>query len=120
MLRLLSGPLIAVAVLSGCPPETPPPPPPPAAPRAFITIPNTTVVATSVKGTVTTMGCKKVGQVQILERDNFLVDAAYKGEPTAFEIGPGLLNRIFPQRGFSTELSLSAKVICEDVATLAD
>ncbi|MBE2251154.1 MAG: hypothetical protein IAE78_16560 [Myxococcus sp.] len=120
MRRLLSGVVVAALCLMGCPPENPPPPVPPAPPRAFLTLPSTTVVAPSIKGSVTTMGCKKVGQVQILESGNFLMDARYTGEPTNWEILPALLNPIYPMRGFSTPLSLSAKVICEEVNTLAD
>lgn len=121
MRRLLSG-VVVVGLSSlflGCPVD-PPPVTPPAPPRAFLTLPMTTVVATSIKGSLTTMGCKKVGQVQILESGNFLLDAQYKGEPTNFEIAPALLNRLYPARGFSTPLSLTAKVICEDVTTLTD
>lgn len=118
MRRLLSG--VVVAGLLGCPVENPPPPPPPAPPRAFLTLPSNTVIAPTIKGSVTTMGCKKVGQVQLLESGNFLADARYTGEPTNWEIQPAALNPIYPVRGFATPLSLSAKVICEDVNTLAD
>ncbi|MBL8917430.1 MAG: hypothetical protein JNJ54_01100 [Myxococcaceae bacterium] len=121
MRRLLSGVVVVVAlVCTACPDPNPVPPTPPAPPRAFLTLPATTVVAPSVKGSVTTMGCKKVGQVQILESGNFIMDAKYSGEPTNFEILPALFNPLFPVRGFSTRLSLSAKVVCEDVNTLPD
>lgn len=107
--------------LAGCPdPNVVDPPPPPPPPRAFLTIPTTTIAAPTLKGSVTTMGCKKVGQVQILESNNFVMDARYSGEPTNFEIAPALFNTLYPQRGFSTSLSLTAKVVCEDVNTLAD
>lgn len=119
MRRLLSGVVVAGLVLTACPQEVPPPTPP-AKPRAFLTLPTTTVVATSVKGSITTMGCKKVGQVQILESGNFVMDARYSGEPTNFEIPPALFNSLYPVRGFSTKLSLSAKVICEEVDTYPD
>ncbi len=108
-----------VALASACTPP-PPPPTPPVPPKAFLTIPTTTVVAPTIKGSVTTMGCKKVGQVQILESNNFVMDARYSGEPTSFEIAPALFNSLFPKRGFATSLSLTAKVVCEDVNTLTD
>lgn len=119
MRRLVSGVLLAGLFLA-CPPESPPPPVPPAPPRAFLTLPATTVVAPTIKGSVTTMGCKKVGQVQILESGNFLTDARYAGEPTNFELAPALFNSLYQPRGFATPLSLSAKVVCEDVTTLPD
>ncbi|MDP1917022.1 MAG: hypothetical protein Q8L14_12285 [Myxococcales bacterium] len=121
MRRLLSGVVVAgLLLVTGCPMEPPPPPPPPAPPRAFLTLPSNTVIAPTIKGTVTTMGCKKVGQVQLLESGNFLTDARYTGEPTNWEIQPAQLNPIYPVRGFATPLSLSAKVICEEVNTFPD
>ncbi|MBL8941345.1 MAG: hypothetical protein JNM69_42760, partial [Archangium sp.] len=60
MRRLLSGVVVVglSSLILGCPVD-PPPVTPPAPPRAFLTLPMTTVVATSIKGSVTTMGCKK-------------------------------------------------------------
>ncbi len=120
MRRLLSGVVVTGLLVTGCPTENPPPPPPPAPPRAFLTVPSNTVIAPTIKGTVTTMGCKKVGQVQLLESGNFITDARYTGEPTNWEIQPAQLNPIYPVRGFATPLSLSAKVICEEVNTFPD
>jgi hypothetical protein len=119
MRRSLSAMVVAGLLLSSCPDSTltPTPPPPP---RAFLTVPSNVVIAPTIKGSVTTMGCKKVLQVQLLESGNFLTDARYTGEPTTWEIQPALLNPITPVRGFATPLSLSAKVICDEVNRLPD
>lgn len=118
MLRLVSAGILAL-LLGGCPVEQPAPIPPPP-PRAFLSFPNTTILAPSIKGSLTTTGCRKVAQVQILESGNFIADARYSGEPTSFELIPSLFNSIYPQRGFATPLSLTAKVVCEEFNTQAD
>jgi hypothetical protein len=113
---------MSVLLLTGCPEQPNPLLMPPPAPRVSLTLASQTIIAPTIKGRVTTSGCQKVGQVQILESGSFLADAVYKGEPTDFELSASLplLQGIYPRRGFSTELSLTAKVICEDTAPLPD
>jgi hypothetical protein len=102
----------AGTVLVSCPEPAPPPPPVP--PQAFITVNSGDAVDVSVKGTVSTSGCKKVTQMRILANDIFLADANYSTNPTSFELPRGLFNPLYKQLGLALNVNLSSEVQCDD------
>lgn len=105
---------LAVLVATGC---TPPPPGDggtPTAPVVFITVADTVVINTSIKGTVTTNGCKKVAQVAINAQGNFLADANYRANPTAWEIPAQQFSRFYANLGLAASIELTAAVTCDD------
>ncbi len=110
---------VAVAALwaAGCVQKViqPPPDPPPS---VFINVPNATVIGTSIKGTTTVNGCKKVAQVQLLASDlSFIADANFTSNPSPWEISGALLNRFYQTKGLALPLTLIAKVVCDDDRT---
>jgi hypothetical protein len=115
--------LAAVVVVQACSPPPPPTPVPPPPPRAFLTLPGSlTVVAPTIKGQITTSGCRKVGGLEIRESNNFVRAIPYTGEPTNFELSPAetQFQGLYNPRGLALPLTLTAKVTCEEVDTTSD
>ncbi|MCA2978109.1 MAG: hypothetical protein INH41_16860 [Myxococcaceae bacterium] len=116
--------MLALCVSSvGCTPPPPTTPLPPPAPRAFLALPgSTTVIAPTIRGQITTSGCRKVGGLELRESNNFVRAIPYTGEPTSFELTPGEMQfqGLYNARGLALPLTLTAKVTCEEVDTFAD
>jgi hypothetical protein len=109
--------LSLAAFFQGCPPPDPPPPPPPTPPQVFLTVTESNVIGSSVKGKVNVSGCKNVAQVQLLQGDSFLSDLNYTKSPTDFELAPGLFSALYSRLGIAASLTLKAKVVCDDGRT---
>ncbi len=99
--------------LTACPAPNPPLPIP-VPPQAFITVDTSDAVDVSVKGTVSTSGCRKVVQVRILANDTFLADANYTTSPTRFELPRGVFNALYKELGLALNVNLSSEVECDD------
>lgn len=91
--------------------------PPPTLPQVFLTVAETNVIGSSVRGTVSVNGCSDVSQVQLLLGDDFLSDANYTGNPTAFTLTQSSFTGLYARLGFAADLSLKAKVLCADGRT---
>ncbi len=111
-----SGVLLLALAFCGCPEEMMPPPPPPP-PAVFLTMNESNIIGTSVKGKVNVSGCKNVVQVQLLQGDSFLADVNYSKSPTDFELPPGLFSALYSRLGIAASLTLKAKVTCDDART---
>lgn len=110
-----AGFLALLLVACETPPTTTPPPPTP--PQVFLTVTESNVLGTSVKGKVNVSGCKNVTQVQLLEGGAFLADANYTKSPTDFELPASAFAALYGRRGLAASLTLSAKVVCDDGRT---
>lgn len=106
--------VLAVGVAAGCTPPSSGDGGTPTPPVVFITVANSVVIDTSIKGNVTTNGCKKVAQVELDAQGTFLADANYTSNPTAWEIPAQQLSRFYPNLGLAASLELTAVVHCDD------
>jgi hypothetical protein len=86
-------------------------------PQVFLTVDETNVIGNSVTGKVNTAGCKNVTQVQMLQAGSFLADLNYQGSPTSFSLPSALFAPLYNQLGIAAELTLSAKIVCDDGRT---
>ncbi len=108
---------VLLAVLATACPEQMVVPPPPNPPQVFLTVNESNVIGTSVKGKVNVSGCKKVAQVQLLQGDSFLFDVNYSGGATDFSLPRGTFASLYSRLGIAASLTLKAKVVCDDGRT---
>ncbi|MBI3182183.1 MAG: hypothetical protein HYZ28_08565 [Myxococcales bacterium] len=109
-------PLGLLAALA-CTPPPPPPPPPRDPPQVFLLAPEANVVGTSIKLTLNVNGCDKVASASVLDRESFIKNVDFQGNPTTVEIASNELSSQYATLGIAADLSLVAKATCDDGRT---
>ena len=71
-------------------------------------------VGRSVKLSISTSGCDQVRSLELLDNNELLKQVSYGGTPTQVELGA---SEIRYSRGISANLSLTARVTCDDGRT---
>lgn len=94
---------------------TPPPPPTtPDLPQVRIIVDEPSTVGRSVKLSISTSGCDQVRSLELLDNNELIKQVTYGGTPTLVELGA---SEIRYTRGISANLSLTARVTCDDGRT---
>lgn len=83
-------------------------------PQASILVEDTNTVGKSVKLTISVSGCTQVQKLELLNDDALLKTVPFSGNPTAVEL---TTTDISFAQGISANLSLTARVTCDDGRT---
>lgn len=106
--------LVLVVALSACKsPDQVDAGPPKLRPQVTIAAKESNVIGTEVTGTITVSGCTKVAQLQVLEHGTFLAEVPFTKSPAPFTLTRSNFAGLY-SRGLAADLTLSAKVVCDD------
>lgn len=72
------------------------------------------MVGRSLKLTLNVYGCEEVTQAQILERDSFVRNVVYQGNPTEVALGMNELTAQYATLGIAADLTFTAQATCGD------
>jgi hypothetical protein len=103
--------LLSLAV-AGC--NTNLPPPTPDLPQVTVNVTEPSVVAPSLKLTLSVSGCEQVKSLTLHDREDLLKTVTYTTNPTPVELA---MNEVRYTRGIAANLSLTARVTCADGRT---